>query len=221
MSFGDELWQSITPIYKAILEHPFIEELMDGSLARDRFVFYMKQDALYLQDFSRALGITGARATAIDQLQSFLGFAHGAISVERSLHEGYFRDFNATLDVERAPACFAYGQYLIATATTGSYAESVAALLPCFWIYRDVGNYIYGRSESRLAKNPYRAWIETYSGEHFDESVSRAIEITNAVAADASSEDIARMRRAFVQSSRLEWMFWDSAYRLEVWPPSP
>jgi thiaminase/transcriptional activator TenA len=28
------------------------------------------------------------------------------------------------------------------------------------------------------------------------------------------------MQRAFEKSARLEWMFWDSAYRLEAWPPN-
>jgi len=28
------------------------------------------------------------------------------------------------------------------------------------------------------------------------------------------------MTAAFVQSSRLEWMFWDSAYRMEQWMPA-
>jgi thiaminase/transcriptional activator TenA len=219
MRLSDELWTHISPIYTAILAHPFLRELTDGSLSRERFAFYMKQDALYLQDFSRALAMAGARSPELADMQSFYGFAHGVAVVERALHESYFKDFGVTLDVERAPACFAYGSYLLATAGTGSYAEAVASLLPCFWIYRDVGNEIYRTAEGNLGSNPYARWIETYAGDEFDASVTRAIEITDTVAEASTESERALMRKAFETSSRLEWMFWDSAYRLEAWEP--
>lgn len=219
MRFTDGLWTHIAPIYQSILAHPFIQELTDGSLSRESFVFYMKQDALYLQDFSRALAMAGVRSPEIADMQAFFKFANDVVIVERALHEGYFKEFDVTLDVERAPACFAYTQFLIATASTGSYAEAVAALLPCFWIYRDVGNEIYRRAEGNLASNPYARWIETYSGDEFDAAVNRAIDITESVAQGATKAEQARMQRTFELSSRLEWMFWDSAYRLESWPP--
>jgi thiaminase/transcriptional activator TenA len=217
--FTQELWTQIAPIYQSILAHPFIAELTDGSLSRESFVFYMKQDALYLQDFSRALALAGVRSPDVGDMQAFFNFANEVVVVERALHEGYFKEFDVTLDVERAPACFAYTQFLVATASTGSYAEAVAALLPCFWIYRDAGSEIYRRAEGNLASNPYARWIETYSGDEYDAAVNSAIDITESVATSASEADRERMRRAFELSSRLEWMFWDSAYRLEAWPP--
>ncbi len=219
MRFSEELWQSIGPIYEAILAHPFIAELTSGSLSRERFVFYMKQDALYLQDFARALALAGVRSPAVEELRAFLEFAHGSIVVERALHESYFKQFEAVLDVAKAPACFAYTNYLLATAATAAYPEAIAALLPCFWIYREVGREIIRRSSAGLRDNPYARWIETYASAEYDGVVDRAIAITDAVATTANDDDRRRMRRAFEMSSRLEWMFWDSGYRLEQWPP--
>jgi thiaminase/transcriptional activator TenA len=179
----------------------------------------MKQDSLYLRDFSRALAITGARLPDADAAQSFFGFAQGALVVEGLLHEEYFRLFDVTLDVVKAPACFAYTQYLLATASTSPHQEAAAALLPCFWIYREVGKQIVGRAAGRLEGNPYARWIETYSGAQFDASVTRAIEIVEDLASGAPHEVLLAMRGAYEQSARMEWMFWDSAYRLEQWPP--
>lgn len=219
MNFTEELWQSSLSVYDEILRHPFIGELTNGSLARERFAFYMQQDALYLRDFSRALALTGARAPARASVRAYLEFANSAIAVEHVLHEKYLADFSITADVEKAPACFAYTQYLLATATTASYPEAVAALLPCFWIYREVGREIVQRAQQSLADNLYARWIETYAGESFNQSVIRAIDIADQVASQATSDERRAMLGAFQRSSRLEWMFWDSAYRLETWPP--
>jgi thiaminase/transcriptional activator TenA len=217
--FTDGLWRENMPIFEAILRHPFIAELTDGSLSRERFVFYMKQDALYLNDFSRALAITGVRLPDPAAAQSFLGFAQGARLVEGLLHETYFKQFDVSPAVGKAPACFAYTQYLLASAATAPYAEAAAALLPCFWIYREVGREIVRRAQGSVETNPYARWIDTYAGTEFDASVTRAIDIVEAIALDSSESGRQAMRAAYEQSSRLEWMFWDSAYRLEQWAP--
>ena len=219
MSFTGQLWQQIKPTYAAILSHPFIAELTTGTLSRERFAFYMKQDALYLQDFSRALAITAARSPHVPDLQAYLEFAHGAAVVERILHESYFSEFGVTLDIDQSPSCLAYTQVLLASSSLSPYPEAVAALLPCFWIYREVGLEIVRQAAESAADNPYERWIQTYAGEDFGRSVDRAIEITERVSVSATSDERARMVRAFDRSARLEWLFWDSAYRLETWPP--
>jgi thiaminase/transcriptional activator TenA len=221
MSFTGELWKSTLPVYEEILRHPFIGELTDGSLARDRFLFYMKQDALYLRDFSRALALTGSRLPDADAAQAFMGFAHGVFTVERQLHESYFQEYGESLDAEAAPACFAYTQFLLAAATTDTHRVAAAALLPCFWVYREVGNEIVRRARAGISENPYARWIEMYSGEGYDESVSRAIDVVEGLGSEASAPEQDAMQRAFERSVRLEWMFWDSAYRMEQWPPGP
>ena len=41
--FTDELWQGAADIYGAILAHPFLAGLTDGSLEQDAFTFYVVQ----------------------------------------------------------------------------------------------------------------------------------------------------------------------------------
>lgn len=217
MRFTDTLWASITGIYQAIIHHPFNEELAQGTLPREKFAFYMQQDALYLADFARALATMAGRSHNEEEILLFVRFAEGAAVVERALHHTYFLEFGIdTPTRQQSPACFAYTNFLLATTACRSYEEGMAALLPCFWIYREVGNDIYRRAASN---NPYQKWIDTYAGQEFSESVDRAIALTDALANRASETSKARMREAFVYSSRLEWMFWDSAYRLEQWQP--
>lgn len=215
-AFTTQLWAAIAPIHEAILRSPFNTELAAGTLDRDRFRFYMFQDSLYLADFARALAVTGARANSSAHVLDYLRFAEGAIVVERALHESYFAEFGVPSDLVQSPTCSFYTNFLLATAAHRSHEEAVAALLPCFWIYREVGHAIRRQA---AADNLYRRWIDTYAGEDFSASVDHAIAITDEVAAVVGDAARERMRDAFITSSRLEWMFWDSAYRLERWPP--
>jgi thiaminase/transcriptional activator TenA len=141
------------------------------------------------------------------------------VRVERELHAGFFATFGITPEqaaaTEPSPTCEHYTHYLTALAHNAPYEVSVAALLPCFWIYREVGSHLL---EIARPGNPYQAWIDTYADEAFAEGVRKVIAISDRVAADATPELRERMHRAFVRASQLEWMFWDSAYRLEAWP---
>jgi len=216
MGFTALLWQTIAPIYQAIIEHPFSRELADGTLSQERFEFYIQQDALYLADFGRALAMMGGRSAIPERMLDFVKFAEGAIVVERALHQEYFRLLNIAGAAIQSPSCFAYTNFLLATTACRSYEEGIAALLPCFWIYREVGTHIHGNAASN---NPYQRWIDTYASEAFARLVDKAIAISDETADRASPTGREAMRGAFVTSSRLEWMFWDSAYRLERWQP--
>ncbi len=216
MKFTESLWQEIIPIYDAILAHDFIRQLIDGSLQKEIFKFYLQQDALYLQDFSKALAITGAKSTESQHHLQLLEFARGAIVTERALHESYFEEYGVRESTTRSPACFSYTNFLLLTAYQQSFEISTAALLPCFWIYREVGNHIYQQSGK---ENPYDRWIQTYSGEEFGEAVEHAIDITEEVARTVTRHQQKSMKEHFILSSRLEWMFWDSAYQLQQWKP--
>ena len=216
MNFSESAWGAIEPIYKSILEHPFNQELTQGTLAKERFQFYIKQDSLYLVDFARALAIAASRATDPDDLILLLDFSKGAIIAERGLHEFYFDFYGIKLDVEKALGCFTYTNFLISTAEHGRYEESLAALLPCFWIYQEVGLHIHKNSAT---KNPYQKWINMYSGEEFQSVVKNAIALTDRIAKYVNDKQLQKMKEAFITSTRLEWLFWDSAYRMENWQP--
>ena len=219
MNFSEKAWEEIAPIYAAILNHPFIRELTAGTLTKERFRFYMVQDALYLTEFSRVLSLVAARAPDPDTMMQFDESARNALIVERALHETFFREFGITGDVvadaERASVCFTYTNYLLATAHRSPVEVAVSAVLPCFWIYWEIGKHV--RAEA-TPSNPYRLWIDTYGDEVFGERVRNVIATADAMAASAAPAVLDGMMHAFRRASQLEWMFWDSAYRLETWP---
>ena len=103
MTFTKALWAAMEPIYAAILDHPFVRGLTDGTLPREAFRFYAVQDALYRREFARALSVAAARAPADDWIIMFNEHAVNALQVERALHEGFFREFDLT--PEAVAAC--------------------------------------------------------------------------------------------------------------------
>jgi len=218
-TFTAELWRSIAPIYAAILRHPFVAGLTDGSLPRESFQFYAVQDALYLRDFARALSIAAARAPQDDWIIMFNEHAAGALKVERALHEGFFAELGlspeAVAATPPAPTNLAYTSYLLAVAYGAPFHENMAALLPCYWIYWEVGKELERRgSPDRL----YTRWIGTYASGEFGALVEAVLAATNAMAARVGEPERDAMRRHFLATSRYEWMFWDMGWRREAWP---
>ncbi len=216
MKWTEKAWEKITPLYGKILEMPFNQELMLGTLPVEKFKFYMAQDAYYLGEFGKALSTLSGRMDSMEHVLAFSQFASGAIIVERALHESYFKTLGIPEQVQPSPSCLLYTNYLLKEAKYADVATAVAAILPCFWIYKKVGDHIF-EQQSKIQNNPYKHWIDTYSGEEFAASVGKAIEITDELAVAASPHGHEKMFGAFEMASRLEWVFWDSAYRLEKW----
>ena len=220
--FSEAVWQQVAPIRRAMLEMPFNSELCDGSLSRARFQFYLLQDSYYLKDYARVLALLAARSPDGDLILEYSKRAEIAVVVERALHETFLKDFGlSTAEIEAAepsPTALTYTSYLLSVCHNASFEEGAAAVLPCFWVYREVGLAIAAKS---APGNPYQAWIDTYAGEEFGEAVACQIDIVDRLAETVSPARRAAMAAAFARCTQLEWMFWDSAYRMEAWPVRP
>ncbi|MFP9112583.1 thiaminase II [Flavobacterium sp. RHBU_3] len=215
MKWSETAWQAALPVYHKITAMPFITELAAGTLDVEKFKYYLQQDAHYLEHFAKALAVTGAKLIDVDAMLQYIRFAEGAVVVERALHDSYFKEFGVVGRVPVSPACHHYISYLQSVAYGADACVGLAAVLPCFWIYKAVGDYIV--STAKTENNPYKTWIATYAGEDFGLLVEKAIMLTDIAASQATPIQREQMTEAFVYASRLEYMFWDSAYRLEVW----
>lgn len=217
--FTGELWSAAEPIYRNILVHPFLTGLTDGKLDRASFRFYIVEDSHYLTEFARALSVLAAKAPEDPWLVAFDRDAIDSLESERALHESYFRDFGlseAELSSRPlAPTTLAYTSYLLATAYSRPFAETLSAMLPCYWIYAEVGK------ELRKKGSPdafYQRWIDQYGSEAYEATVERVLGIMDQVAGEEGPGSRARMIRHYLVASRYEWMFWDMGYRQESWP---
>jgi thiaminase/transcriptional activator TenA len=219
MTFSEELWQGAAGIYQAILAHPFLTGLTDGSLPHEAFAFYVIQDALYLRRYAESLASVATRADDPDATEMFARHAANAIAVEKTLHGSLLADLGidpaTAARAEFAPANLAYTSYLLATVGTGSYAEGVGAVLPCYWIYWEVGKEL----QHRGSPDPrYQRWIDMYGSEEFGDVVRQVLTVTDKLGPVLGSAERERVHRHFRTTSRYEWMFWDMGYRMETWP---
>ncbi len=216
--FSDRIWQRTADLRDAIHALPFNTGLAAGTLPRETFQFYIIQDALYLDQYARTLAIAAARGPDAATLREFGRYAVDAIAVEQALHEQYLREFPASLaNAEASPECLGYTSFLLATAYHEPWEVLLAALLPCFWLYWDVGTTI---ARHAAPDNPYRAWIDTYADEGFGTAVRAVIATTDRAAEAASAEVRDRMAAAFIRSCQYEWLFWDGAWHRRSWPVS-
>jgi thiaminase/transcriptional activator TenA len=218
-SLTAELWNGITGIYTAILEHPFVTGLTDGTLPRDSFAFYVVQDALYLRDYAKTLAVVAGKAPDTAGIELFARHAAEIITEERALHDSLMGDLGidpaAADTAEPAPTTLAYCSYLLATAQAGSYAEGVGVVLPCYWIYYEVGRELVRRGSA----NPqYQKWIDTYADDSYGEVVRSVLDVADDLGPGLGTAERARVGRHFTVTSQYEWMFWDAGYRQERWP---
>ena len=216
----DLLWSSIPDVYAAIIAHPFVRGLTDGSLPMERFKDYIVQDALYLSRFSRAVALVGAKAPDDESSVTLLENAVGALKVERaSLHEFLMREWGIGSEVvasaELSPVNLAYTSYLLAVAATGSFEEGLAAILPCFWVYYEVGKELVRTGSSVPV---YQRWIDTYSSPEYERAVTGVVELADEHLSSLERPRLRAVLRHFRTSTVYEYLFWDEAYRGWRWP---
>jgi thiaminase/transcriptional activator TenA len=207
-------------IWRAIHAHRFLRELHAGTLASERFTYFVLQDYLYLLDFAQVLCLGGAKSPDLATLEIFARHALSAIEVERAFHMSFGKTLGLSqkqLDgTEKGPVTRAYIDRLQAVARGGQLGELVAAVLPCYWIYGDAGKRLFKRRPRR--PKIYRQWIELYASDEYWRAVREQIQLMDELSARASPDDKRLMIGHFSLSSRYEYLFWDQAYRMAQWP---
>lgn len=219
MLFSEKVWERNLELYNATLALPFNQELAAGTLSKDAFTHYMIQDAHYLLNYARALAVCAAKAYDADDVLLFADAAKTAVVVERGLHNEFMSFFSISKEqFESTPLTMAshhYNSFLTSIAWSESYPVVLAALLPCFWIYAEIGKDILDKSAHN---NIYQAWIDTYSGDDFHDSVQKVIQAIDHIAERCDADTLEKMHHAYTVGAKLEWQFWDSAYHQRKWP---
>lgn len=210
MKLSTRAWRQVSPTFDAIKQHPFNRELIDGSLSKIKFACFLDNDVYHLKNFARCLGIIARKAHTHQHFfwcyddspfKEVLDFVHFYFKNELNLPE--------TKNITRATKH--YSDYLLRTTACEPVEIAIAAILPCFWIYRELGFWIVA-NKSVDKQHPFARWIETYSSESFSDSVDEAIQIFDETGRFCTHTTQQRMLDSFVKSTYFEWHFLNDAY---------
>ena len=218
--FTDELWNDVQPIYNDILRHPFLLGLSDGTLPESRFEYYLVQDWHYLRAFSEVLKVLAEKAPRKDWAATLQQHATSTLEAERQLHDALLGSSGiSSQQIENtpvSPTTYAYMNHLLVTAREESFARGLAGVLPCYWVYWEVGKELAKRGSKRPA---YQSWIDQYADPEYGGAVEQVLTMFNAEAESLDPASRRKLKESFRTSTRYEWMFWDMAWREEKWQP--
>ncbi|MCE2462532.1 MAG: thiaminase II [Dehalococcoidia bacterium] len=221
MSFADDVEKKAEPVRRAILNHPFVTGIGDGTLDVEKFKFYVRQDYVYLVDYSRVLALASARAQDLDTMGWFARLLHETLNTEMGLHRSYCAQLCITVDQfdspRAAPTTLSYTNFLLNVAYQGSYSELAASFLPCQWGYWEIGSHLACKGEPAEAPL-YSQWIRMYISPEYKSLADWARSLVNRLAEQSSPAEVARMQETYLTSCKYEYLFWDMAYNMETWP---
>lgn len=212
MSWSEHAWLQVADVVVEIRGHPFVRALHDGSLPGHVFDRYLVDDAHYLVGYARALALVASRLPGASDVGRWAGFAQGAVLAERQLHAEHLASRGLDVAANRpTPTGAAYTGHLLAHATSSPVEVAVASTLPCFRVYLEVGRSMLPVDHD----HPYADWIATYADDEFATSVQQAEDTADRLAVEAPHL-VPTMHEAYRDSTRLEWRFWDAAWRGEA-----
>lgn len=220
MNFSALLKKNAQPILQKQFEHPFVKGLGDGTLPLDKFRYYMIQDSLYIVEYARAMAWVAPLMPEVKDILSMLDAAKQSFQIEAMLKEQYFKQFGITLEnalqMELSPTCKAYIDHLFRYTRCGTLAEGMAAILPCGWVYIEIGHRF--TSGKKIPDNHfYKSWLITYAVPEFRDMVEWWFEILDTAVIGYPKRELFRIEEIFQKSCYYEWMFWEMGWSKEVW----
>ncbi len=219
--FTDRLFKRVEPVWRGYLSHPFVKGIGDGTLDQEKFKHYMRQDYVYLIEYSRLFAIGAAKSPNLEIMTHFANLLHGTMNFEMDLHRAYAARFeisNEELEATRPSATMtAYTSYMLQEAYKGGVESSMAAVLACAWSYNFIGLEL-AKNEASKEHPFYGSWIQTYSSKEFSELAETCKRLINEIAEGLPEWKLKELEEIFIKTSYFEHMFWDMANEESMWP---
>ncbi len=188
MSLSQTLWQANQDLAEASLNNPFVQGIGDGSLAKEKFSYYVGQDAFFLEAFARAYSIAAAKAPDWDGFQSFHALANGVLQ-ELNLHQSYAQSWNVDIKtVEPGSTTRQYTDFLLSIAWSQPIGITAVAMSPCMRLYAHLGQQLASQQPAKSG-NPthnYQDWITTYSSDEFEPLAEQLEELVDRYSLDSA-----------------------------------
>lgn len=221
-AFSDRLFNTVQPVWNACLDHPFVQGIANGTLAQDKFRHYLKQDYVYLIEYCKIFAVGAAKSPDLDTMGLFSSLLQGTLQIEMDLHRAYAAEFGispAELEqTEASAALTGYTSYMLNVAQAGGVENAAAAVLSCAWSYNYIGQQLAEKHPASLQHPFYGKWVQMYSSPEFTALAERCIALVNRLSAGKPAHELQALEDIVVRTSHFEYLFWDMAENLEMWP---
>lgn len=219
LTVSERLREAAAPVWAKCLDHPFVKGIGDGTLAVEKFQYFMLQDYLYLFDYARVFALGVVKARDPELMRTFAQNVDAILDGEMSLHRAYMQRLGVTeaqvLAVKPALDNLSYTNYMLSVAHSGTPTEIVASILACSWSYAEIGQAL--AKVPGAAEHPfYGEWVLSYSGEDYAATNRALIDLMNRLAEGASEAQLRYLDEIFVNCSRYELGFWDMAWEMRA-----
>lgn len=215
MLFTDQAHQATKASWDASKRHPFIQQLQAGTLPQETFRYYLIQDHYYLQEFGKLHDLAADQCFDPRVKQQLRAGAEHLRQGEIAVRKTFFDRLAITPEeinaATVAPTGYAYISHIYRALMSAGPAGAVAGLLPCYWLYAEIGQSLAGTGSPVPI---YQAWIDTYNADDYTGSMDDQLDLANYV---ATPENTPQLLDIFEKSSWYELNFWQMALDHEDW----
>lgn len=219
MKLTEQLYECAKPIWHGYLEQPFVKELGEGTLAEEKFRFYMVQDYRYLLQYAKIFALGVVKANDEELMRRFSKMVHNTFDGEMLVHKKYMARLGITpeeiANTKTSLPNQSYTSYMLDVAQKGDVLDVLVTVLSCAWSYQMIGR--------ELNKNPnasihpfYGEWVTGYASAENQASVEELKDLVNTLGTDLSAERIAYLQEIFLNCCRYERDFWNMSYNLDM-----
>ncbi len=205
MTLSQDLWNANLDLAHACLDHPFVRGIASGELPRERFAYYVGQDAFFLQAFARAYSLAAVKAADWESFRTLHSMVDGVLE-ELRMHEGYAKSWGVRMrNVEPGAATRRYTDFLLATAWSADTGLTTVAMLPCMRLYSFIGQEL---AREDIPEHDYSNWVRTYADPSIADLVTQLEQLAERHAV-ASPQVMATYRYAMICERDFFQAAWD------------
>lgn len=149
-------------------KHEFVQKLANDSLHENFFLNYLKQDYLFLIQFSKAWSLAILKSDNLEEMKIAASTVNELINFEMGLHISLCKKYGISKfdleNTEEENENIAYTRYVLELGYSGDFLDLLSALAPCVLGYGEIGINL---KDSNPKISMYRKWIETYSSSEY------------------------------------------------------
>ncbi len=215
MKTTQRLLNATKDIWKAYNEHPFVMGIQDGTLARDKFRYYIMQDFIYLKDYAKVYALGVAKAKSMESANLF-GKYIGVMNGELDVHKGYIGRIGVTQEEIDAmkPSLdnLSYTSYMMRIAYDEGEVEILTAVLSCAYSYEVIAKKIIENRPESVDDPFYGDWIRGYASDEYAAGNAILMDTLDRLSSHYTSKQLEHLEDIFVACSRYELAFWQMAW---------